>query len=121
MKPVPPVCSYCGTTAVLVDSAVIYHGTSYGFAWKCPACPDVYVGCHQCTRKPLGRLADAELRVAKMLAHAAFDRLWRRGKMSRSEAYHFLAEKLGLPAGSCHIGEFDLDFCRRVVEVMEKV
>jgi hypothetical protein len=34
------------------------------------------VGCHKGTTKPLGRLADAELREWKKRAHAAFDPVW---------------------------------------------
>lgn len=41
-------CPYCGRTAELKDSAVIYCGTSYGMAWVCSGFPecDAYVGCH---------------------------------------------------------------------------
>ena len=114
-KVTPSTCPYCGTVAVCIDSKEIY-GRSYGLAWKCPTCPDVYVGCHKGTRQPLGRLADAELRNAKIAAHAAFDPLWKRGTMTRSEAYWWLAKALNL-AEPPHIGEMNLDQCRRVVEV----
>ena len=111
------LCPYCGTAAELVDSAVIYHGRSYGPAWRCPACPDAYVGCHRGTTRPLGRLANRELRASKVKAHEAFDRLWRGGLMSRSEAYKLLADWMGLDREDCHIGEFDVDQCQAVVEL----
>lgn len=131
-------CPYCGSTAKLVDSAVIYRGRSYGPAWVCadyPKC-DAYVGCHPNSEKPLGRLADAELRKTKMAAHAAFDPLWKNKKARpdflrsanrrtkhgkklspRRAAYRWLAEQLGTDKDGCHIGMFDVAMCRRVVEV----
>lgn len=111
-----PVCPYCGSAAVCIDSAEIYRGHSYGWMWKCSTCPDVYVSCHKGTRKPLGRMANAELRAAKVAAHTAFDRLWKSGVMSRTDAYHWLTDALGLDT-QAHIGEMDIELCGRVVEV----
>jgi 2-hydroxychromene-2-carboxylate isomerase len=70
---------------------------------------------------PLGRLANAELRLAKQRAHAAFDALWKDGSMERSEAYSALAKALGLAFDDCHIGYFDLDTCARVVELSQTI
>jgi hypothetical protein len=75
------------------------------------------VGCHKGTTLPLGRLANAELRKAKMDAHAAFDPMWRNGAMSRGRAYGWLAKQLGIDKKRCHIGYFSLEECRRVMEV----
>jgi hypothetical protein len=107
---------------VLVDSAVIYHGRSYGMAWTCPACEDVYVGCHKGTRKPLGRLANAELRRAKIAAHDAFDRLWRNQEhiVSRNDAYRWLTKAIGATS-QVHIGELDVADCYRVVRLAQSV
>lgn len=125
----PPTCPYCGSIARLGDSATVYRGRSYGPAWICPNYPacDSYVGCHPKTTIPLGRLANKELRQAKMAAHAAFDRLWggrgnkgkprRHGQMKRSDAYRWLSQAMGMQESSCHIGELDVDQCRRVVEL----
>lgn len=117
---IPPVCEYCGGTAKCVDSELIY-GKSYGPSWVCvnyPQC-DAYVGCHPGTKRPLGRLANYQLRDAKKRAHAAFDQLWRSGKLNRSYAYQLLAEALGIPAKECHIGMMDVELCLRVIEVSE--
>ena len=73
-------CPYCGKEAELIDSSVIY-GRSYGMAYICFDC-DAYVGTHKGTEKPLGRLANAELRKWKMRAHDAFDPIWKSRKMS---------------------------------------
>lgn len=68
--------------------------------------------------QPLGRLAGARLRKAKSQAHAAFDPLWRDGEMDRNQAYAWLAGELGIEPEDCHIGEFDVDTCKRVVALV---
>lgn len=111
------ICPYCGKEAELVDSKIIY-GRSYGWMYLCRCKPElVYVGCHKGTTKPLGRLADAELRACKMQAHSAFDPMWKSGKKSRRGAYNWLADKLGIPMEQCHIGMFDVDMCKKVISV----
>lgn len=119
-------CPYCGKNVLLRDSSVIYNGKSYGMAWVCSGYPtcDAYVGCHRATNKPLGRLANKELRTAKMAAHKAFDVRWK-GKTDekltrnqiRQNAYAWLARTLGIRFKDCHIGEMDVAMCWRVVEV----
>lgn len=114
----PPICNYCNTPAKCVDSREVYRRW-YGWLWLCKPC-DAYVGCHGQTKQPLGRLANKELREAKKAAHAAFDPLWQRNDgMSRTRAYRWLAESLGLTLAKAHIGMFDVDQCRRVVELCE--
>lgn len=112
-------CPYCGSKVELIDTAHIYGGRSYGPAWACSRYPecDAYVGCHKGTEKPLGRLANRELREAKKAAHAAFDPLWKgRDKGARSRGYRWIAQQLGIPAPECHIGMMDVERARKVVE-----
>lgn len=119
MTPVGPTCPYCAGPSKLVGGEVIYPHRKDLFEknfWRCAPC-NAYVGCHAGTTIPLGRLADAVLREAKIQAHAAFDVLWRAGGMPRQEAYAWLAEQLILPRDDCHIGFFDLDRCQRVMAV----
>jgi len=120
-------CRYCEKPARLLkfgDEGYPYQRKDFGPTWTCVPCR-AWVGCHPGTQKALGRLADAELRAAKIAAHAAFDPLWRR-KMARDgcsktqarkAAYLWLSRQLGTPARKTHIGYFDLDQCRKVVEV----
>ena len=111
-------CPYCSQPAKLVTGQDIYPHRRDLWAkkfWQCAPC-DAYVGCHQGGEIPLGRLANAELRAAKMRAHAAFDPLWKEGTMSRTEAYAWLSRTLGIPGKECHIGMFDVDRCRKVVD-----
>ncbi len=112
------LCPYCGASAKLVGGDVIYphRGDLYDKKfWHCSPCK-AYVGCHPGTETPLGRLADSDLRKAKMAAHAAFDPLWREGSMSRGAAYAWLAKALELSPDDCHMGMFDLAGCQKVVD-----
>lgn len=113
-------CPYCGRQAEFVDSKVVY-GKSYGMIYLCRNCM-AYVGVHKGTDKPLGRLANAELRYWKKAAHAAFDPLWQYGffKGRRKAAYRWLAKKMDLPLEETHIGMFDVSQCKRVIKILEK-
>ncbi|MGF7131966.1 hypothetical protein P3T40_003449 [Paraburkholderia sp. EB58] len=122
------VCPYCDRDAVLVKGTVIYPHRQDLYArnfWHCASC-DAYVGTHRRNRKlklngdePLGRLANRELRKAKVATHAAFDPLWVSGAMTRQAAYEWLAGAIGVSSDNCHIGMFDLDACRAVVAAVE--
>jgi hypothetical protein len=113
-------CPYCGGRASVKDSRVIY-GVSYGNAWICenfPKC-DAYVGTHKGTNKPLGRIANKELRELKKRCHELFDPLWKNGKMSRSGAYMALQRVMGLSGRRAHIGKFDENECRKLIELVK--
>ncbi|MBR1567113.1 MAG: DUF3268 family zinc-finger domain-containing protein [Oscillospiraceae bacterium] len=120
MKKKNVYCDYCGRRAEYVDSKIIY-GKSYGMIYLCRNCM-AYVGVHKGTSKPLGRLANAELRHWKKLAHAFFDPLWKFGRFKgrRNDAYGWLSKKMGLPIEKTHIGMFDVQQCRQVVEICRK-
>lgn len=115
-------CPYCGSKAEFFRSSKIVYGRDYGPIYACLPC-EAWVGTHKRASsdkyRPLGRLANKELREAKMAAHAAFDPLWRDGEFigNRRGAYNWLAEALGIDVGQCHVGEFDIEMCRKVVEV----
>jgi hypothetical protein len=130
-----PTCPYCGQPAKLVGGDAIYPHRSDLFDlafWQCAPC-DAYVGCHKkgvtflMNKRqvrsdgtiPLGRLANAQLRKAKSAAHAAFDPLWKSGRMTRREAYAWLATTLGISSDNCHIGMMDADACQAVVSAVE--
>lgn len=123
---IKPICPYCGKWSVLVTGETIYphrpdlHNRRF---YLCAPC-NAYVGCHPGTDKALGTLADAALRVARSRAHSAFDPLWRnapgnRGK-ARRESYKQLAAMMGIEYKDCHIAQFDIEQCRRVVELVER-
>jgi len=116
-------CNYCDKPTVYIDSQVIY-GTSYGYVYYCEPC-SAWVGVHKGTDKPLGRLANGELREWKKKAHATFDPLWKRkvikdgiGKgKARRKGYKWLADSMGIGVKDCHIGMFDVDQCKQVVGI----
>lgn len=127
-------CDYCHQEAELVTSAEIYHGVDYGtMCYRCVPC-GAHVGCHKGTTEPLGRLANAELRIWKRKVHALFDPLWnkklevrrqQRGSFypkaqARGSMYYWLARKLNIPREHCHIGMFDVETCKRAVSICEE-
>jgi hypothetical protein len=115
-------CPYCDQAAEYVDSSEVY-GRNYGMMYLCRPCC-AWVGVHKGTNRPLGKLANKELREWKIKAHAAFDPLWkakmRQGhskKAARNSGYTWLAAQMGIPRDECHIGMFDVEQCKRVVEI----
>lgn len=125
-KPGPVICPYCGAPAGLTDGREVYpyHANLWHKSfWICRPC-DAYVGCHTHTTKPLGRLADKDLRFWKQRAHEAFDPLWveqlKEGVRKfeiRKRAYKWLGKQLGLKRSECHIGMMDIEQCRAVVNI----
>lgn len=124
-KPAPepvPTCQYCGKPAALVTGKAIYPRLSYLHSkkfWQCEPC-EAYVGCHEPNigygdgTRPLGLLANAELRDAKKSVHAVFDPIWQeKSGKSRRQAYQWLAEKMGIPVAECHVGCFSIEQCTR--------
>lgn len=83
---------------------------------------------------PMGRLANAELRAAKRAAHDAFDPTWKTFSVwkrhpaftpdakydnaRRKALYRWLAKAMSIPEAQCHIGMFDVEECKRVIELM---
>lgn len=115
------LCDYCQEPPELVTGKAIYPHRKDLYSkqfWLCNNC-GAYVGTHKNSpgHKPLGRLANAELRLAKGEAHSAFDPLWRTGARTRTEAYNWLANQLGIQIYDCHIGMFNVATCKRVVDV----
>lgn len=115
------VCPYCHERAKLVPKPPHY------WAWQCAPC-DARVGCHGTSTRPLGTLADAETRAARIAAHDALDVLWRRAmrvrgwsrSRAREAAYRWLAATLDVAPESCHIALFDVATCARVVEACRR-
>jgi len=113
-------CNICGQQAEWVENKEIYgrnYGKSY-MMWLCKAC-GAYVGCHNNTKKPLGTMADKELRELRMKCHALFDTLWKTGYMKRKEAYRFLMIKLNLTNTEAHIGMFNKEICQKLINILD--
>ena len=52
-----------------------------------------------------------------MLFRSVFDTLWREKLMKRNQAYKWLAVQLGIESRDCHIGMFDIETCKKVIEL----
>jgi len=123
------ICPYCNGVPMYVDSAEVY-GESFGMIYLCRSC-SAWVGVHEGTDLAFGRLANEELRDWKKLAHNFFDKLFTEsiinkiyptyitGVTNREKAYIWLAEQMGIQKEFCHIGMFDVDECKQVVEICE--
>lgn len=114
-----PVCPNCGVSAVTKKRKIITgDNTDNEWVWICPNYPkcDMYVGCHPGTFKPLGTLADNDLRALRWRAHKAMDTCWKSGRMSRDEAYEELQVVLEVGSNEAHIGKLDSEQCEKVIE-----
>lgn len=121
---IPPTCPYCGCESEKVSGDVIYKGrTDLAGKWfyRCQPC-DARVGCHPRSDRPLGTLANAELRRLRLKAHELFDPLWKeRGVFpKREDAYRWLQMRLG-KGDAVHIGEASNEVCRDIVSVCAEV
>lgn len=114
-------CQYCGREAIKVNGLDIYpHRPDLGKLsfYQCKHC-DAYVGTHNGTNKPLGTLANKNLRMARGLAHKSFDPLWKYGKLRRKDAYIGLSKFMGINVNVTHIALFNLEQCYEVVKYSE--
>lgn len=133
-QPATPLvmCPYCEQRAIFLrSSAEVYHGRDYGPIYICRGC-QAWVGVHEGTTTPLGRMANKELRDWKIAVHRVFDPVWlRRLKskqavdprytrgMARGGRYKKLGELLGIPKAECHIGMFDVETCKRAIAIIQ--
>ncbi|WP_371432908.1 zinc-finger-containing protein [Novosphingobium sp.] len=116
---IDPTCLECGGQGRLVSGKEIYphRRDLYEKRFYLCAC-GAYCGCHPNSVVPLGHPCGPETRRARHAAHAAFDPIWRSGRMTRASAYKWLAGELGIDPSVCHIGMMTADRAWRVVEVI---
>ncbi len=113
----PHSCPYCKSPVELTDNSVVYHGRIYGDWPYIYICVNrdcrAYVGLHPGTDIPLGTLADAPLRQARKTLKGVFNRIWQDKHKNRTDAYWWLARKMGIKnhIQECHIAMFDIDQC----------
>lgn len=113
-------CPYCGGVPELVDGGEIFgprRPDTAGRYYLCRPCA-AWVGCHRYSSEAMGRLATAELRGLRREAHRVFDLIWqKRYKASRYKAYSWLSLRMGIPRHLVHMGYFDEEQCRQVIEI----
>jgi len=122
---IPTICRYCGGKIEMTDAREIYGdavvrlGLEGEKIYLCRTC-NARVGCHKGTDRPLGEVANEVLRLKRRETHEIFDQFWRRKDLSRTQAYHWLAEQMHLSANRTHIGSFEMDDCQRVIDLCSR-
>jgi ssDNA-binding Zn-finger/Zn-ribbon topoisomerase 1 len=109
-------CGECGSPMRLLESRKF--GKFYGCT-RWPDCKGTH-GAHQKTGKPLGIPANADTKKMRILAHEAFDTLWKEGDMKRKDAYKWMQETLSLSSEDAHISKFDIETCELLISAIEK-
>lgn len=103
------ICDYCGRHAEL-------SSTQRGPIWVCRPCDAwVPVYAQSPSAKPMGRLANPELREAKRLFNQAMRPIIEMA--GRRRAYEWLAKAMGLTAHECDGHRFDLDQARKATQL----
>ena len=72
------------------------------------------MGTHNNTTKPLGTMANKELREYRMKVHAKIDPLWKNGEIGRGQLYSKISKILGY---TYHTGESDIETCKKILEM----
>lgn len=120
--PIPDGCHYCDGAVVVAHHNDVY-GTAYGswpWVYLCRRC-FAYVGMHPFTNIPLGTLADQPTRRARKVCKEPFERLFKSGRFTRTEAYEALAKKLNISINKCHFGWFDIDMCHKAKQASREI
>lgn len=115
----PKICNICGGDVQKVNNRIVY-GQTYGngIMYLCTKCR-ARVGAHK-SGEALGILADESLRTKKKEAHNLFDPIWREGETSRSSAYEWLSEQLGIPKELTHFGYFDHKLLNKSIAILKE-
>ncbi len=118
-------CPYCGAQATIRPSSVVHKekaipNISLYVCSRYPSC-DSYVGVHKHNNKPMGTLANGQLRHKRIMAHKAFNTLWGTGKMKKWQAYKWMQAKFNLSEEQAHIGLFSKYMCDELIKECEKV
>lgn len=133
----PQRCTYCRSGVELVSADVVYPNRpelADRKIWRCTSC-DAYVGCHKRGARvigrggvqilsdgtlPMGSLANHDLRAARIETHRMFDELWRPpARMSRSDAYAWMARTLSIATEEAHVASLTYDECVKVMLAVE--
>lgn len=134
-------CPICDARMVLRTSKrFTYPNGEPRMFWGCsrwPECDGIH-GAHP-DGKPLGKPGDKKTKEERIVAHGAFDTLWKyaylmpcymrdratmdeEGKTvitraARRRAYAWMQEQLGMTREECHIANFDIETCIKVTSL----
>lgn len=118
-------CPYCGAQATLRPASVIYGSraihpdSQFYICSRWPAC-DSYVRAHKGSRRPMGELANGDLRHKRIEAHQALEQLQRHWKTNRRYMYQWLAFCLGTDAAHTHIAQFREYRCEQTIRLCQQ-
>ena len=112
---IPKICRYCGGKVRKGHTREIYEKGDQSI-YICTNC-NAYVKCHERTGLPMGKLANAVLRMKRRETHEVFDSFWRENGWSRTEGYRWLGRAMELPEGEAHIANFEMDECETVIKL----
>lgn len=106
-------CQYCKGTATLCDSSAVYK-KSYGLIYLCGC--GARVGAHKNSKKhkPMGILADKELRELRIEFHSLFDNTYK-NKKDRNKQYKWLSESIGISQKECHGATMENDTIKKAI------
>ena len=98
-----------------------FHRYFYGCSnWSATRC-NGSIGCHP-DGSMLGIPADSKTKQSRIVAHGAFDRVWKSKHVTRREAYAIFSEKMEVE--ELHIANLDTAGCKRlellVLEYMQQ-
>ncbi len=119
----PPICPSCKEPTKLVPGNALYPerpDLERKRYWACFGC-DAYVGCHPKNSIPLGTVARKPLRASRSRVLSAFDPLWKSGRMTRPEAYEWLAKSMGISMSKCRVAMFDERDCEVAIEKIREL
>lgn len=122
MKKYDVTCPYCGAKAVLRPANTIYgknrksNGEHMYVCKNFPAC-DAYVTAHHASKKPMGSLANGDLRHKRKIAHIELNKFQHSSGMTKWAVYVWLATKMGLSSEETHIGKFSENQCEQAVRL----
>ena len=106
-------CPYCKRPGVLRPAAYVYGDNNLDpekYLYVCsgyPSC-DSYIGAHKKSMRPMGTMADSNLRNKRIEAHRALDAIWKNGYMTKHSTYIWLQNRLNLREKDTHIGMFSV-------------
>lgn len=65
--------------------------------------------------RPMGTMADSNLRNKRIEAHRALDAIWKNGYMTKHSTYIWLQNRLNLREKDTHIGKFSYYLCEQTI------
>lgn len=117
---IPKTCPFCNGDVVFTSNKELY-GREYGHGkiYLCRNCK-ASVGTHSGSKRPLGVMANREMKILKKACHDLFDFTWKSKQISRSFAYQRLAELMGISGSDCHFGHFETKNLLKALNILSK-